>query len=63
MNIAAEFMSAITNAFEAKKRPEDRAVEQVPDHRHLLLCTAKYCKNAVLVEAIHIPEPASAQRL
>jgi hypothetical protein len=25
-----------------------------------LFCTAIYCKNAVLVETIHIPEPAFA---
>ena len=31
MDIAAEFMSAIINAFEANKRLADRAVEQVPD--------------------------------
>jgi hypothetical protein len=31
MDIAAEFMSAIMNAFEANKRLADRAVEQVPD--------------------------------
>jgi hypothetical protein len=30
MSLAAEFMSAILNAFEANKRPADRAVEQVP---------------------------------
>src|SRR3954454_21330018 len=33
MDIAAEFMSAIINAFEANKRLADRAVEQVPDHK------------------------------
>src|SRR5438034_10632756 len=33
MDIAAEFMSAIINAFEANKRLADRAVEQVPDDR------------------------------
>ena len=33
MNITAEFMSAIINAFEANKRLADRAVEQVPDDR------------------------------
>lgn len=31
MNIAAEFLSAIANAFEANKRLADRAVEQVRD--------------------------------
>src|SRR5207302_3199342 len=31
MDIAAEFQSAIINAFEANKRLADRAVEQVPD--------------------------------
>src|SRR5438445_12038636 len=31
MDIAAEFLSAIINAFEANKRLADRAVEQVPD--------------------------------
>src|SRR5215470_15314965 len=33
MDIAAEFLSAIRNAFEANKRLADRAVEQVPDDR------------------------------
>jgi Protein of unknown function (DUF1572) len=33
MDIAAEFLSAIVNAFEANKRLADRAVEQVPDHK------------------------------
>jgi len=33
MDIAAEFMLAIINAFEANKRLADRAVEQVPDDK------------------------------
>jgi len=33
MDIAAEFLSAIINAFEANKRLADRAVEQVPDDK------------------------------
>lgn len=33
MDIAAVFMSAIINAFEANKRLADRAVEQVPDEK------------------------------
>jgi hypothetical protein len=33
MNIAAEFMNAIINAFEANKRLADRAVEQLPDDK------------------------------
>ena len=33
MDIAAEFLSAIVNAFEANKRLADRAVEQVPDDK------------------------------
>src|SRR5687767_554915 len=33
MEIAAEFMSAAINAFEANKRLADRAVEQVPDDK------------------------------
>ena len=33
MDIAAEFLSAIINAFEANKRLVDRAVEQVPDDK------------------------------
>jgi hypothetical protein len=33
MGIAAEFLSAIINAFEANKRLADRAVEQVPDDK------------------------------
>src|SRR3954470_24472179 len=33
MDIAAEFLSAVRNAFEANKRLADRAVEQVPDDK------------------------------
>jgi hypothetical protein len=33
MDITAEFLSAITNAFEANKRMADRAVEQLPDDK------------------------------
>src|SRR5436305_4835796 len=33
MDLAAEFMSAIINAFEANKRLADRAVAQVPDDK------------------------------
>ena len=33
MNIPAEFLSALINAFEANKRLADRAVEQVPDEK------------------------------
>src|SRR5262245_891347 len=33
MDVPAEFVSAIVNAFEANKRLADRAVEQVPDDR------------------------------
>ena len=33
MDIAAEFMSAIINAFEANKRLADRAVAQLPDDK------------------------------
>jgi hypothetical protein len=33
MDLAAEFLSAIRNAFEANKRLADRAVEQVPDDK------------------------------
>src|SRR5437870_7780344 len=33
MNLPAEFLSAISNAFEANKRLADRAVEQVPDDK------------------------------
>src|ERR1022692_3919282 len=33
MDIATEFTSATINAFEANKRPADRAVEQVPDDK------------------------------
>jgi hypothetical protein len=33
MDIAAEFVSAIMNAFEANRRLADRAVEQVPDDK------------------------------
>jgi hypothetical protein len=38
MNIAAEFLAAISNAFEANKRLADRAVEQLPDDKlHIAL--------------------------
>jgi len=38
MDLAAEFLSAAINAFEANKRLADRAVEQVPDDKlHLAL--------------------------
>jgi hypothetical protein len=38
MNVSAEFLSAIINAFEANKRLADRAVEQVPnDKLHIAL--------------------------
>jgi hypothetical protein len=33
MNLPAEFMAAIINAFEANKRLADRAVEQIPDDK------------------------------
>ena len=33
MDIAAGFLSAIVNAFEANKRLADRGVEQLPDDR------------------------------
>lgn len=33
MDLAAEFMAAIINAFEANKRLADRAVEQLPDNK------------------------------
>ena len=33
MNIHAEFISSVINAFEANKRLADRAIEQVPDHK------------------------------
>src|SRR5438309_3316235 len=33
MNLPAEFLSAIRNAFEANKRLADRAVQQVPDDK------------------------------
>jgi hypothetical protein len=38
MDVGAEFLSAISNAFEANKRLAERAVEQVPDDKlHLAL--------------------------
>jgi hypothetical protein len=38
MDLPAEFMSAVINAFEANKRLADRAVEQVPDDKlHMAL--------------------------
>ena len=38
MTVAAQFLAAVINAFEANKRLADRAIEQLPDHKlHLAL--------------------------
>jgi hypothetical protein len=52
MDIAAAFMAAIINAFEANKRLADRAVEQVPDDKlHTALDTHT---NSIAVIMKHI---------
>jgi Protein of unknown function (DUF1572) len=52
MDIPADFMSAIINAFEANKRLADRAVEQVPDDKlHVALHEAT---NSIAVIMKHI---------
>ena len=52
MDISAEFMSAIINAFEANKRLADRAVEQVPDDKHHTALDANTNSIAVIMKHI-----------
>src|SRR5499426_2269660 len=52
MDIAAEFMSAVINAFEANKRLADRAVEQVPDDRLHIALDANTNSIAVIMKHV-----------
>jgi Protein of unknown function (DUF1572) len=52
MDIAAEFMAATINAFEANKRLADRAVEQVPDDK--LHVTLDENTNSIAVIMKHV---------
>jgi len=52
MDIAAEFVSAIVNAFEANKRLADRAVEQVPDDKLHAALDANTNSIAVLMKHV-----------
>jgi uncharacterized damage-inducible protein DinB len=52
MSIAAEFMAAITNAFEANKRMADRAVEQLPDEKLHIALDANTNSIAVIMKHI-----------
>ena len=52
MNLAAEFMSAIINAFEGNKRLADRAVEQLPDDKLHVALDANTNSIAVIMKHI-----------
>src|SRR5436190_4921251 len=52
MDIAAEFVSAITNAFEANKRLADRAVEQVPEDKLHVALDANTNSIAVIMKHV-----------
>ena len=52
MDIAAEFVSAIINAFEANKRLADRAVEQVPDDKLHVALDANTNSIAVIMKHV-----------
>lgn len=52
MDIPAEFMSAIINAFEANKRLADRAVEQVPDDKLHIALDANTNSIAVIMKHV-----------
>src|SRR5215213_11094852 len=52
MDIAAEFLSAIVNAFEANKRLADRAVEQVPDDKLHVALDANTNSIAVIMKHV-----------
>src|SRR5258708_2994379 len=52
MDITAEIMSAIINAFEANKRLADRAVEQVPDDKLHAVLDANTNSISVIVKHI-----------
>ena len=52
MNVAAEFLSAIINAFEANKRLADRAIEQVPDDKLHVALDANTNSIAVIMKHV-----------
>jgi hypothetical protein len=52
MDLAAEFLSAIRNAFEANKRMADRAVEQVPDDKLHVALDANTNSIAVIMKHV-----------
>src|SRR5271167_3485184 len=52
MDIAAEFMSATINAFEANKRLADRAVAQVPDDKLHVALDEKTNSIAVIMKHV-----------
>ena len=52
MDIAAEFMSAIINTFEANKRLADRAVEQMPDDKLHVALDANTNSIAVIMKHV-----------
>ena len=52
MDIAAEFLSASINAFEANKRLADRAVEQVPDDKLHVALDANTNSIAVIMKHV-----------
>jgi hypothetical protein len=52
MDIAAAFLSAILNAFEANKRMADRAVEQVPDDKLHVALDANTNSIAVIMKHV-----------
>jgi uncharacterized protein DUF1572 len=52
MDIAAEFLSAVINAFEGNKRLADRAVDQVPDEKLHLALDANTNSIAVIMKHV-----------
>jgi hypothetical protein len=52
MNLPAEFLSAILNAFEANKRMADRAVEQVPEDKLHIALDANTNSIAVIMKHV-----------
>ncbi|HET6575484.1 MAG TPA: DUF1572 family protein [Fimbriiglobus sp.] len=52
MDLAAEFVSAVVNAFEANKRLADRAVEQVPDNKLHVALDANTNSVAVIMKHV-----------
>jgi len=52
MSVAAEFMAAIINAFEANKRLADRAIEQMPDDKLHIALDANTNSIAVIMKHV-----------